>query len=50
MNKKAPPDRELLAMAKPPKPIGEMTDDELDAWADAIFDMIVPKDTDSHSA
>ena len=34
--------RRLLALVKPRKPLGEMTDDELDAFANAIFDQIAP--------
>jgi hypothetical protein len=32
-----------LVLIKPPKPIGDMTDDELDALADRIFDGIKSK-------
>ena len=30
-------------MVKPPKPVGEMTDAELDAWVDKVFDSIRPQ-------
>ena len=35
--------RRLLALAKPPKPIGEMSDDERRAFAAELFEVIKAK-------
>jgi hypothetical protein len=32
----SPPDRQLLFLIAPPKPVSAMTDEEYDAWADAL--------------
>jgi hypothetical protein len=34
--------RQLIALVKLPKPLSAMTDEELDAFADRIFDKIAP--------
>jgi hypothetical protein len=38
MSNSKKPKRELLIMERPPKPIAEMTDEELHAWASDFAD------------
>ena len=35
--------RTLLAMVKPPKPTSEMTEAEIDAFADALFELVAQR-------
>ena len=38
MSESAPEQRRLLVLAKPPKKVNEMSQEERKAWANAIFD------------
>lgn len=35
--------RKLLGVWAPPKPVGDMTEEELDAWAEALYDAMKEK-------